>query len=94
MASTPHRIQPGSFLTLHYRLAGPEGDIINTFDDGFVIQYQLNGVQHSGHTGALWICIVGRVRDGKLTRIDEYMDSGKFDAWAGRTPKALKGEVQ
>jgi FKBP-type peptidyl-prolyl cis-trans isomerase SlpA len=30
-ASTP-RVQPGSFLTLHYRLAGPSGDIINTFD--------------------------------------------------------------
>ncbi len=27
-------VQPGSFLTLHYRLAGPDGaDIINTFDD-------------------------------------------------------------
>ena len=26
-------IQPGSFLTLHYRLAGPGGDIINTFSD-------------------------------------------------------------
>ncbi len=25
-------VQPGSFLTLHYRLAGPGGDIINTFD--------------------------------------------------------------
>jgi len=24
-------IQPGSFLTLHYRLAGPQGDAINTF---------------------------------------------------------------
>lgn len=33
MSSTAHRIQPGSFLTLHYRLAGPEGDIINTFND-------------------------------------------------------------
>jgi FKBP-type peptidyl-prolyl cis-trans isomerase SlpA len=30
-ASTP-RVQPGSFLTLHYRLAGPSGDIINTFE--------------------------------------------------------------
>ena len=29
-----NRIQPGSFLTLHYRLAGPDGaDVINTFDD-------------------------------------------------------------
>jgi FKBP-type peptidyl-prolyl cis-trans isomerase SlpA len=33
MTATPHRVHPGSFLTLHYRLAGPEGDIINTFQD-------------------------------------------------------------
>jgi len=33
MAATPPRVQPGSFLTLHYRLAGPGGDIINTFRD-------------------------------------------------------------
>ena len=26
-------VEPGSFLTLHYRLAGPQGDIINTFTD-------------------------------------------------------------
>ena len=30
--ATP-RIAPGAFLTLHYRLAGPAGDIINTFAD-------------------------------------------------------------
>ncbi|PWW47745.1 FKBP-type peptidyl-prolyl cis-trans isomerase [Melaminivora alkalimesophila] len=29
-AGTPI-VQPGSFLTLHYRLAGPAGDVINTF---------------------------------------------------------------
>ncbi len=29
-----NHIQPGSFLTLHYRLAGPDGaDLINTFND-------------------------------------------------------------
>lgn len=29
-----NHVQPGSFLTLHYRLAGPDGgDIINTFND-------------------------------------------------------------
>jgi FKBP-type peptidyl-prolyl cis-trans isomerase SlpA len=29
-----NHVQPGSFLTLHYRLAGPDGaDLINTFDD-------------------------------------------------------------
>ena len=33
MAASAPRIQAGSFLTLHYRLAGPGGDIINTFAD-------------------------------------------------------------
>ena len=33
MTATAPCIQPGSFLTLHYRLAGPGGDIINTFND-------------------------------------------------------------
>ena len=29
-----NRVQPGSFLTLHYRLRGPDGaDVVNTFDD-------------------------------------------------------------
>jgi FKBP-type peptidyl-prolyl cis-trans isomerase SlpA len=32
MASSAPRVQPGSFLTLHYRLHGPAGDIINTFE--------------------------------------------------------------
>jgi FKBP-type peptidyl-prolyl cis-trans isomerase SlpA len=31
--STAAVVTPGSFLTLHYRLSGPAGDIINTFDD-------------------------------------------------------------
>jgi len=57
--------------------------IVDTFHGGFVIRYQLRGVQNSGHTGSLWICIVGRVRDGRITRIDEYMDSSKFYERAG-----------
>lgn len=32
MTSTIACVEPASFLTLHYRLAGPHGDIINTFD--------------------------------------------------------------
>jgi len=32
MTSTHPCVEPTSFLTLHYRLAGPHGDIINTFD--------------------------------------------------------------
>ena len=33
MPSSHPSVQPGSFLTLHYRLGGPSGDIINTFND-------------------------------------------------------------
>ena len=33
MTSVLPRVQAGSFLTLHYRLGGPNGDIINTFND-------------------------------------------------------------
>jgi ketosteroid isomerase-like protein len=64
---------------------------INTFDDGFVIQYSLNGVMHNGHRGSLWICIVARVRDGLITRIDEYMDSSKFASWAGAPDAGTSG---
>ncbi len=32
MTTTPACVQPDSFLTLHYRMAGPAGDVINTFD--------------------------------------------------------------
>lgn len=31
MLTTAHRVQPGSFLTLHYRLSGPRGDVVDTF---------------------------------------------------------------
>ena len=31
--TTIARVEAGSFLTLHYRLSGPAGDIINTFND-------------------------------------------------------------
>jgi len=31
MTTSCPTVQPGSFLTLHYRLSGPVGDLINTF---------------------------------------------------------------
>ncbi len=31
LSTTTAKVAPGSFLTLHYRMAGPAGDIINTF---------------------------------------------------------------
>ena len=57
------QVQPGSFLTLHYRLAGPDGaDIVNTFDDkpatlslgagelAPAIEAQLLGLEEGTHT--------------------------------------------
>ena len=32
-SETAVRVTPGAFLTLHYRLTGPQGDVINTFAD-------------------------------------------------------------
>jgi FKBP-type peptidyl-prolyl cis-trans isomerase SlpA len=32
MTTTIATVQSGSFLTLHYRMAGPVGDVINTFE--------------------------------------------------------------
>jgi ketosteroid isomerase-like protein len=62
--------------------------IIDAFDDGFVVQYSLDGVMHNGHRGSMPICIVGRCADGRITRIDEYMDTARFPAWLG-----TEGEV-
>jgi ketosteroid isomerase-like protein len=52
--------------------------VINTFRGGFVMQYTLNIVHHDGRKSALYPCVVVLCRDGKITRIDEYIDSGRF----------------
>ena len=52
--------------------------IINTFDDGFVVQYTCNVVLHDGHRRALSACSVAEVHDGKIVRLSEYLDSSKF----------------
>lgn len=51
---------------------------INTFDTGFVVQYSVNVVAHDGRRTSLWACGVAQCRDGRITRLDEYLDSGKF----------------
>ena len=53
---------------------------INTFDDGFVVQYTTHVVAHNGTKVPLHACLVARVHDGKIVRMDEYLDSTKFRA--------------
>ncbi len=52
--------------------------IVNTFASGFVVQYSVNVVTHSGARTSLSACVVAQCRNGQITRIDEYLDSGKF----------------
>ena len=52
--------------------------IINTFEGGFIVQYSVNVVAHSGRRTSLSACVVAQCRGGQITRIDEYLDAGKF----------------
>jgi ketosteroid isomerase-like protein len=51
---------------------------IHTFDDGFVAQYTCRVVAHNGKNVALSACLVAQVHDGKIVKLFEYLDSGKF----------------
>ena len=100
----------GKSVTKQENLAGMEASwdksrsrvyndrVINTFPGGFVFQASMTGVQHNGHHGVLYICIVGQCRDGKIIRMDEYVDSGKLPAWRGpgedqfKVPVLTKGQ--
>jgi len=53
------------------------------WDDGFVQQHVLHLEKKDGTTVALPACIVARVVDGKITRIDEYLDSAQAARLAG-----------
>jgi len=48
---------------------------LQVFDGGFVHQHELQGVRRDGVKVHLPACIVCLVKDGKITRLDEYFDS-------------------
>jgi ketosteroid isomerase-like protein len=49
---------------------------VDVFPGGFVQQHVLRGTRkHDGARLALPACIICKVRDGKITRLDEYFDS-------------------
>ena len=51
---------------------------IHTFHDGFVAQYTCEVVAHNGAKVPLSACLVAEVHDGKIVKLMEYLDSGKF----------------
>lgn len=58
--------------------------IINTIDCGFVIQYTLNITEHSGRSFPLSVAVVAECSDGRITRLDEYIDPMKSPPWLER----------
>jgi ketosteroid isomerase-like protein len=52
--------------------------IVNTFNRGFVMQYTLNITHHDGRKTTLFPCVVALCHAGRIVRMDEYIDSGKF----------------
>jgi ketosteroid isomerase-like protein len=51
---------------------------VAVFPGGFVQQHVLRGVRvHDGVAVALPACVICAVKDGKITRLDEYFDSAR-----------------
>jgi ketosteroid isomerase-like protein len=48
---------------------------VQVFDGGFVQQHVLHGVRADGAAVSLPACLVCLVKDGRITRLDEYFDS-------------------
>jgi ketosteroid isomerase-like protein len=54
---------------------------VTVFPGGFVQQHVLTGVLSNGKAVDLPACIVCEVKNGKITRLDEYFDSATLAAW-------------
>ncbi|MBW7944932.1 MAG: nuclear transport factor 2 family protein [Sphingomonadaceae bacterium] len=50
---------------------------VNVFPGGFVQQHELHGTRQDGARLTLPACIICRVENGKVTRLDEYFDSAR-----------------
>jgi ketosteroid isomerase-like protein len=53
-------------------------------DDGFVQQHVLVATNRAGQRIEVPACIVTRIRDGRVTRLDEYIDSAAVTAIMAR----------
>lgn len=56
---------------------------VQVFPGGFVQQHRLKAVRHDGSTAELIAAIICQVKDGKVTRLDEYFDSAAVARFRG-----------
>jgi ketosteroid isomerase-like protein len=54
---------------------------LDVFEGGFVEQHVLKGKLADGGEVSLAACVVCRVREGRITRLDEYFDSAELAKW-------------
>jgi ketosteroid isomerase-like protein len=52
---------------------------IRVFEGGFVQQHTIKVTYASGFVGTMDVCFVAYVRDGMISRIYEYFDTGQLD---------------
>jgi len=57
---------------------------LDVFPGGFVQLHVLSGVRGDGRRVSLPAALVARLRDGRISRIDEYIDSAHVAAFVGR----------
>ena len=54
---------------------------LDVFEAGFVEQHVLKAKLANGKDVSLSACVVCKVREGRITRLDEYFDSAALEAW-------------
>lgn len=59
--------------------------------EGFTQQHVLRGVRRDGAAVSLACCIVCEVKDGRITRLDEYFNSTALAVFVGRVQPSAGG---
>jgi ketosteroid isomerase-like protein len=73
---------------VHRNLSGVRYEDIrrSATDDGFVQRHVFSATNRAGRRIEVPACIVVTVRDGRITRLDEYLDSAVLAAFTERAP--------
>ena len=61
---------------------------VNAFEGGFVQQHRMYLTHENGFVGRMDVCFIAYVRNGKISRIYEYFDTGRREEFLGPQAKA------
>jgi len=61
---------------------------VHPFEGGFVQQHTLHITTENDFEGKMDVCFVAYVRDGMISRIYEYFDTGQIDKFLGPTRRS------